>query len=82
LDLEAPRRLPPSDFDAAGDDARDVRALFDDPVEDLIEPADAAVLALDAAELHRSIIRATLLIIAPTNENRAKEYVTWQTTSP
>jgi hypothetical protein len=28
--------------------------MFDDPVEDLVEPADAPVLPLDPAELHAS----------------------------
>src|SRR5690349_8102209 len=50
LHLEAWRRLAAADFDAAGDDAADVRTILDDPVEDLVEPADAPVLPLDPAE--------------------------------
>jgi hypothetical protein len=41
-----------SDFDSAGDDAGDVGALGDDPIEDWIEAGDAAVLAFDAAKFH------------------------------
>jgi hypothetical protein len=52
LDLEAGRRFPAADFDAARDDPADVRAVLDDLVEDLIEPTDATVLALDPAKLH------------------------------
>jgi hypothetical protein len=53
LHLETRRRLAASYLDSAGDDPRDVRAVFDDEVEDLVEPADAPVLSLDLAELHR-----------------------------
>src|SRR6476659_2402082 len=58
LDLEAGRRLDAAYFDSSGDDTGDVRAVLDNAVEDRVQPPDAAVLALDAAEFHRSIIVA------------------------
>src|SRR3954466_15934587 len=56
LNLKARRRVAPSPLDPPGDDARHVRALLHDQVEQRVEPADAAVLALDAAELHCGIV--------------------------
>src|SRR4051812_5793858 len=52
LDFEAGRGFAAAAVDAAGDDARNVGAVLHDVVEEGVEAADAAVLALDAAELH------------------------------
>src|SRR5690242_17750513 len=52
LDLEARRRLAAPSLDPARDDAGHERAVLDDVVEQFVEATDAAVLALDAAELH------------------------------
>lgn len=56
LDFEAWGSFAAADFDAAGDDAGDVGAVFDDAVEDLVEAVDPAVLAFDTAELHEGTV--------------------------
>src|SRR5262245_42174342 len=56
LNLEIGRRSAAADFDSAGDDPRDVRALFDDPIEYFIQSTNAAMLTLHPAKLHRPII--------------------------
>src|SRR5690606_30595717 len=62
LDLEAGRRLAPADLDPAGHNARDVRAMLDDVIEDRIEPPNPSVLPLDAPELHPDQHTATTVI--------------------
>jgi hypothetical protein len=61
LDFEAGGCFAAADFDAAGDDAGDVGAVFDDAVEDLVEAVDPAVLAFDAAELHGEMLHDVTL---------------------
>lgn len=56
LDFEAGRGFAAAAVDSAGDDSGDVGAVFDDPVEEIVESADAAVLAFDAAEFHAGIV--------------------------
>src|SRR5580693_3227495 len=52
LHLKTRRRFSPADLDPSRHDARNVRALPDDKIENLIEPADTAVLAFDSADFH------------------------------
>jgi hypothetical protein len=60
LDFEAGWGFAAAAVDSAGDDAGDVGAVFDDVVEEGIEPADAAVLAFDAAEFHGCIMHKNI----------------------
>ena len=56
LNFEAGRRLAATDLDSAGDDARHVRTVLDDAIEQRIKPADPAMLTLNPAELHEAMI--------------------------
>jgi hypothetical protein len=55
FEAEFGRLFAAADFDPAGNDARDIGALFDDAVEDCIQSRDAAMLTFDASELHIAI---------------------------